>query len=172
MSYTSHAIQLFYMSCNFSHSKHHLKGEKIMQWLEIIDQNETTSCWLGAWIKHSSKNCPNIILRFKVTWMWSLNPRAMNDKILPYNYLFRWKNTTLMMKLMVVIDGEMNLLLHLSWILHDFSFAIDGNDSNCLLSPNQIYHVEMPRSPTTIKRLQEVDEPNWFTWTMNSKLFQ
>jgi hypothetical protein len=41
------------------------------------------------------------------------------------------------------------------------NFAIDGNDSNCLLSPNQIYHLEMPRSPITIKRLQEVDEPNW-----------
>jgi hypothetical protein len=48
-----------------------------------------------------------------------------------------------------------------------FVFAIDGKDSNCLLSPNQRYHVEMLRSPTTIKRLQEVDEPNWFIWKMN-----
>jgi hypothetical protein len=122
-------------------------------------------CINKAFIQELSKH--NIESRFKVTWMWSLNPRAMNDKILPYNYLFRWKKYNL--------DDEANgshrwgeeFIVAFFMNITQFVFAIDGKDSNCLLSPNQRYHVEMPRSPTTIKRLQEVDEPNWFIWTMN-----
>jgi hypothetical protein len=97
MSYTSHAIQLIYMSCNFKPFKTSFRrGENSAMVRNNWSKPNNillVGCVNKTFVQELSKH--NIKSRFKVTWMQSLNPCAMNDKILPYNYLFRWKKYNL-----------------------------------------------------------------------------
>ncbi len=84
---------------------------------------DLNKCTLESWIDKNLDQSPkNIKSGFKVTWIWPLDPKAMDHKTMPFQSLHKHLQTFQMKTLMVLIiqlmgknSGEKMELLHNQW---------------------------------------------------------